>query len=115
MKCQHAKLGACEETVPPDERCITPDIYGTRYYLDCPPFGRVKNPIPVMIIRESSTSLLRTYKQINTEATNILYRANTFTFAEVMHPTAANSNLESPNESRLRPRIVLYSGMNDIL
>ena len=48
------------------------------------------------IIRKSSTGLLRTCKQINTEATDILYGANTFTFAEMMHPVAANSNLESP-------------------
>ena len=68
-----------------DEHCITPDIYGTRYYLDSP-LGKIEHPTPIMIVRKSGTGLLRTCKQVNEEATEILYGANIFTFAETMHP-----------------------------
>ena len=99
---------------PHNEHSSTPDIYGTRYCLDNP-LGRTKDPSPIMIIRKSSTSLLRTCKQVNAEAIDVLYGANTFTFAETMHPVAVESDLASPNESRLRRRDLLYDGMNDLI
>ena len=34
---------------PEDEHCITPDLYGTRYYLDNP-LGRIKQPTPINLI-----------------------------------------------------------------
>lgn len=68
-----------------DEHCITPDIYGTRYYLDNL-LGRTKQLTPTVIVRKNSAGLLRTCKQVNAEATNILYGVNTFVFTETMHP-----------------------------
>lgn len=41
--------------------------------------------------------------------------ANTFTFAEMMHPVSLESDLASPNESRLRRRHMMYNGMNDLI
>ena len=68
-----------------------------------------------MIIRKSGTGLLRTCKQVNIGATAILYGANTFTFAETMHPVRANANLSLPEERKLVHRLLSYGGMNDIL
>ena len=96
---------------PHDDRCLTPDIYGTRYGLDNP-LGRTKDPSPIMVIRKSSTGLLRTCKQVHVEATDVLYGANTFTFAETMHPVSPESALAP---SRLRRRVIRYGGMNDLL
>ena len=99
---------------PQEEHCLTPDIYGTRYCLDNP-LGQMKQPTPIMIIRRSGTGLLRTCKQVSVEATDILYRANTFAFGETMHPVRANSSLELPEHNKLLRRLIIHGGMNDIL
>ena len=69
----------------------------------------------MMIVRRSGIGLLLTYKHVNVEATNVLYRANTFTFAETMHPVRAISSLELPENRQLVRRLLSYGGMNDML
>ena len=60
------------------------------------------------IVRKSGTGLLRTCKQINLEATDILYGVNTFAFVETMHPVRANAYLELPDEWKLLRHLILY-------
>ena len=100
--------------LPETKQCITPDLFTTRCYLDNPR-GKTKQPTPIMIIRKSGTGLLRTCKQVNTEATAILYGANTFTFEETMHPVRANSSLSLPEDRKLLSRLLSHGGMNDLL
>ena len=99
---------------PEEGHHITPNVYGTRYYLENP-LGRTKQPTPIMTVRRSGTGLLRTCKQVNVEATDILYGVNTFAFAETMHPIRANASLDFPEHKKLVRRLAVYGGMNDLL
>ena len=96
------------------DRRIAPDVFGTRYYWDNS-LGRLKQLTPIMIIRKSGTGLLRTCKQVNEEATDILHGVNTFAFSEPTHPVRAESYLELPEERQLLRRLLLYGGTNDIV
>ena len=99
---------------PEEGHHLTPDIYGTRYYLENP-LGRTKQPTPIMTVRRSGTGLLRTCKQVNVEATDILYGVNTFAFAETMHPIRANASLDFLENRKLVRRLAVYGGMSDLL
>ena len=68
-----------------------------------------------MILRRSGTGLLRTCKQVNVEATDILYKINTFAFIVNIYPIRANAYLELLKERKSRQRLLFYSSMNDIL
>lgn len=68
-----------------------------------------------MIVRRSSKGLLRTCKQVNVEATDILNEAYAFVFTETMHPIQANAHLELPEERQLLRRLILYGGINNVL
>lgn len=79
-----------------DKRYIAHDVYGTRHSLDNPRLGQVRQATRIKVIHRNGTGLLRTCKLVHMKATEILYGANTFAFAEMMHPVRANGNLVSP-------------------
>ena len=68
-----------------------------------------------MTLRKSGIGLLRTCKQLNIEATNVLYGVNHFAFTETMHPVVANANLVSPDKRELARRLIHFGDTNDIL